>query len=73
MMPGMSSHYPGLLCAHCGRPMLKSVSVAGMSYHEECAHGPDWRPYHELEPFVRGLVRDELLRVALRQKSLTGG
>ena len=48
--------------------MLKAVSVAGLHYHEECAHGPDWRPYHELEPMIRAVVRDELLRVAMRSK-----
>ena len=69
-----------MICMHCGRPMLTSVMVGGLLYHEECTRGPGWQhptytpppplpPRHYTVPMdderVRQIVRDELQRAGL--------
>lgn len=68
-----------MCCMHCGRPMLTSVMVGGMLYHEECTRGPGWQREYFQAPVtvsmpltderIRQIVRDELVRAGL----LSGG
>ena len=64
-----------MLCAHCGRPMLTSVFVGGMSYHPECTQPPAriYEPAPQYpwpagpavtEDRLREIVREELERFA---------
>jgi len=65
------------LCGYCGRPCGACIWLNGNPYHEECTHGPDYKPQYYggnvqdwakgvaplTENDVRRIVREEIERL----------
>jgi hypothetical protein len=58
-----------LTCGYCGRPGSTWVFLNTRPYHEECTHGPGWRPqcYGSSQPAlalsedgIRQIIREEI-------------
>lgn len=52
-----------MYCQHCGRPVVTAIFVGSLAYHEECCHGPDWRPQRYEAAPIAGITVDDIRKI----------